>query len=275
MSKLNLARRKQKEPESHNQHRVEYPDVVKRVIFESDIILEVLDSRFWKETRNFEIEKEIRKKGKKIIFVLNKSDLADRKKILEEMSHHNISPYTFVSCKNRRGSSELRKRIKIEAKKFNKRKVYVGIIGYPNTGKSSLLNILSGRAIARVSPESGFTRGAQKVKIAEGILVFDTPGVIPSYENANKDRRDLFKHAQINVKMWDKVKEPEMLIYNLMEKYPMIIEDFYDIDAKGDSEILLEELGRKKRFLLKGDEVDKDRTARQILKDFQQGKIKI
>jgi len=275
MTKLNIARRKKSKPESHNQHRIEYPDVVKKVIFEADIILEVLDSRFWKETRNFEIEKDIRKKGKKLVFVFNKSDLIDRKKIVEEITRQQLVPHVFVSCKTRKGSSDLRKRIKIEAKKFNKKIVYVGIIGYPNTGKSSLINLLKGASVARVSSESGFTRGAQKVKIAEGILVFDTPGVIPSYENANRDRADLFKHAQINVKMWDKLKEPEMLIYNLMEKYPILIEDFYDIDAKGDSEVFLEELGRKKAFLLKGNEVDKDRTARQILKDFQQGKIRI
>ena len=276
MTKLiNIARRKKKKPESHNQHRVEYPEVVKKVITDADIILEVLDSRFWKETRNFEIEKEIRKRGKKLVFVFNKSDLVDRKKIIEEIIRQQLVPHVFVSSKTRKGSSDLRKRIKIEAKKFNKKMVYVGIIGYPNTGKSSLINLLSGARVARVSSESGFTRGSQKVKIAEGILVFDTPGVIPSYENANREDSDLFKHAQINVKTWDKVKEPEMLIYYLMKKYPMLIEDFYDIDAKGDSEILLEELGRKKAFLLKGNEVDKDRTARQVLKDFQQGKIRI
>lgn len=275
MTKLKISRRKPEKPESHNQHRVEYPDVVKKVIFEADIILEILDARFWNETRNFELEKEVRKKGKKLIFVFNKSDLIDTKKIVEEITRKQLVPYVFVSCKNRRGSGDLRKRIKIEAKKFHKRYVHVGIIGYPNTGKSSLLNMLKGASVARVSAESGFTRGSQKVKIAEGILLFDTPGVIPSYEDANKDDADLFKHAQINVKTWDKVKEPEMLIYNLMKKYPMLIEDFYEIDAKGDSEILLEELGRKKAFLLKGNEVDKDRTARQILKDFQQGKIRI
>ncbi|MDO8528404.1 MAG: GTPase [Nanoarchaeota archaeon] len=275
MTKLNIARRKKENPESHNQHRVEYPELVMKVISEAEVILEVLDARFWKETRNFEIEKEIRKKGKKIIYVLNKADLVDRKKIVAEMMSYKMLPYVFVSCKNRRGSSDLRKKIKIEAKRLNMRKVNIGLIGYPNTGKSSLINLMRGSRVSRVSPESGYTKGIQRVKISEGIYIIDTPGVIPSYENANKEDKDLFKHTQINVRTWDKVKEPEMLINSLIGKYPLLIENFYDINSEGDSEILLEELGRKKGFLLKGNEVDKDRTARLILRDFQEGKIRI
>ncbi len=275
MKDINISRRKKENPESHNQHRIEYPELVMKVISEAEVILEVLDARFWRETRNYEIEKEIRKKGKKIIYVLNKSDLVDRKKIVAEMISNKMLPYVFVSCKNRKGSSDLRKKIKIEAKRLNMKAVLIGLIGYPNTGKSSLINLLKGTRVARVSPESGYTKGIQRVKISEGIYLIDTPGVIPSYENANKEDKDLFKHAQINVRVWDKIREPEMVINSLIEKYKGIIEKFYSVDSEGDSEILLEKLGRKKGFLLKGNEVDKDRTARQILRDFQEGKIRI
>lgn len=260
---------------SQNQHKIKYPEIVRQVISESDIILEILDSRFWKETRNFEFEKEIKKQRKRIIFIFNKSDLVDRKKLIREISENNVYPYVLVSCKSRKGSSDLRERIKIEAKKIDRDKIYVGLIGYPNTGKSSVINLLRGHSVARVASESGFTKGMQKVKITDKVCLIDTPGVIPSSENSNLSAKDLVKHAQINVRMWDKVKEPEMIINDLMQKYPGLFEGFYKIKTNGNSEILIEKLGRKKGFLLKGNEIDKDRASRLILRDFQEGRIRV
>ncbi|MBS3155596.1 50S ribosome-binding GTPase [Candidatus Woesearchaeota archaeon] len=260
---------------NQNQHKIKYPEIARQVISESDIVLEILDSRFWKETRNFEFEKQIKKQKKRLIFIFNKSDLIDRKKLIKEIDENSIYPYVFVSCKSRKGSSDLRKRIQIEAKKIDKDKIYVGLIGYPNTGKSSVINLLRGHSVARVASESGFTKGMQKVKITEKIYLIDTPGVIPSSENSNLSVKDLVKHAQINVRMWDKVKEPEMIVDDLMKKYPELFEKFYKIKANGNSEILIEKLGRKKGFLLKGDEIDRDRTSRLILRNFQEGRIRV
>ena len=268
-------RKEAKKTQSHNQHKSKYPEIANQIILSSDIILEVLDSRFWMETRNFEIEEKIKEQGKKIIFILNKSDLIDKKRLIKGMEEYVIYPYVLVSCKNRKGSSDLMKRIKIEAKKIDKEKIYVGLIGYPNMGKSSVINLLRGSAVARVSPESGFTKGIQKVKITEKIYLIDTPGVIPTSEDSSIKKQNLFKHAQINVRTWDKIKDPEVIVHFLMQKYPKIIEEFYRIKASENSEILISELGRKKGFLVKGNEVDKDRTSRLILRDFQEGRIKV
>ena len=259
--------------DSTNKHRIEFPEIARQVILQSDIILEILDSRFWQETRNLEFEEEIKQLGKKIIFILNKSDLVDRKKLTREIG--SLYPRVLVSCKERKGSFELREKIKIEAKKIGKEKVYIGIIGYPNTGKSSVINILIGRRSAKVASEPGFTKGMQKVKLTENIFLFDTPGVIPSYENSNINKRDLVKHALINVRSWDKVKEPEMIIYNLIKQYPGMFEKFYNVQSNEDSEILIEKLGRKKHILRKGGVVDSDRTARMMLRDFQEGRIRV
>jgi len=246
-----------------------------QVIAQSDIIMEVLDSRFWRETRNTEFEKEIKKQKKKIIFVMSKSDLVDRKKTIKDMGENNLYPFVFVSAKYRKGSKELMQRIKIESRKINKDKIYVGVVGYPNTGKSSIINMLRGSSITRVSSESGFTKGMQKVRITDKILLIDTPGVIPISEDSNTKDRDLLKHALINTRTWDKIREPESIVHELMQKYPGVLEEFYNIPADGDSDILLENLGRKKSLLLKKNEVDYDKTARLILRDFQEGKIKV
>ena len=73
------------------------------------------------ETRNEELENTIKSKGKKIIYVLNKSDLVDVKEKRLEAQSKKLFPFVFISCKKRQGSKELRNRIKIEVKKIRRR----------------------------------------------------------------------------------------------------------------------------------------------------------
>jgi len=258
--------------EGRNDHKQTFPKLVREVIATSDIILEILDARFLKETRNPDLEKLILDKKKKIIYVLNKSDLVDIKKTKEKIQELELFPYAFVSCKDRKGGKDLRNRIKILAKNVEFKNVRVGVIGYPNTGKSSVINLLIGKASAKTAPQAGFTRGIQKIKLSEGIGILDTPGVIPDMEQAE---RFSIKHAEISARSHESVKDPEMVVYDIMKKYPGFLENFYKIETEGDSEILIEKLGRKMNFLKKGNKVDVDRTARLILKDWQEGRIKI
>jgi len=267
--RYSFSSRKTGTTDTDNQHRKAIPKLIKEMIEISDIVIEVIDSRFVEETRNKEIERLILEKGKKIIYVINKSDLVDRK---IEFS----LPFVYVSCKDRRGIRELRKRICIEASRIKDReKINVGIIGYPNTGKSSLINVLTGRASAGTAKEAGFTKGMQKIRLKKGIVILDSPGLIPEDEDSVTNTRDLAKHGKIGVRTADRVKEPEFIVFELMKQYPGVFEKFYEIDAGGDSEMLIEKLGRKKSVLKKGNLVDRDRTARIILKDWQDGKIKV
>lgn len=263
-----------------NKHREPYPKMVKEVIRISDIILEVLDARFLKETRNLQIEKLIKDSGKMIIYVINKIDLVNPGEIKEKISAEGLTPWVLMSCKNRIGTADLRNRIKIEVKRLKLEKTkgferaQVGIIGYPNTGKSSLLNILAGGKPARKSPQAGFTRGIQKVRLSKGILLLDTPGVIPENEYSPTGLPQLKKHGKIGVRTYDKMKNPEFVLADLMKQNQGLFENFYKIEANGDSEILINEIGKKRNFIKKGGVVDSDRTARAILKDWQEGKIR-
>ena len=251
--------------------RQKYPTLIKKIIEDSDIVLEILDARFPEETRNHEIEQEIKKLKKIIIYVLNKSDLTTKIK-----KFNYLSPNIVVSCKERKGIRILRNLIKQFSKKISKKeKVIVGIIGYPNTGKSSLINILIGKASAGTGAQAGFTRGIQKLKLDENTVLLDSPGVIPEKEYSGVEKEKIARHTMVGGRSYSQVKEPEIVIANLMKEYPKVLEKFYKIKANGDSEVLIEKLGNKKGFMKKGGKVNEDQTARDILKDWQDGKIKV
>lgn len=266
--------RKKSGDNTTNKHKLSIPKIVMPVVEQSDILLEILDARFIDETRNKEIEKRIIERGKVIVYILNKIDLVDIKNLYEKIELENLKPYILFSCIERKGLRDLRKIIKIEAKRQGWQTTRVGVFGYPNTGKSSIINLLMGKKVARTSPEAGFTKGIQKLKFSKGILLLDTPGIIPEKENSNINEKDLTKHAQIGVRTWDRTKDPDLIVYELIKRFPKIIQKFYNIKEDADINQILEELGRRKNFLKKGNQVDIDRTARQILRDWQEGKIK-
>lgn len=258
--------------------RTKYPEISKKIILSSDIILEILDARFIEETRNLESEKQIKEKNKQIIYVLNKSDLIDIKKMKKE-GLKELYPYVFTSCELRRGIKDLRDKIKMIAKKIEKSvdesgRITVGVIGYPNTGKSSLINILIGKSLAGTGSDAGFTKGIQKLKLTPEIVLLDSPGVIPEKEYSDSQRDKIAQHTKLSARSYSQIRDPEIVIADLAKELSKVFEKHYNIDTKGDSEVLLEELGRQKNFLKKGGEVDTIKTARLILKEWQEGKIK-
>ncbi len=256
--------------------KAKFSEMSEEIIRISDIVLEVLDARFIKETRNHESEKLIEKYGKKLIFVINKSDLADIEKLKKELPE-DMRPYVLVSCIRKRGVQKLRDKIKMEVKRIGDEKYpkkHVGIIGYPNTGKSSLINMLIGKSSVGTSSEAGFTKGVQKIRLAENILLIDTPGVIPQKEYVHERIMETGKHSIIGARTNSQIKDPESEIYSIMNKYPGVIEKFYGFENLG-FEVFIEQLGRKRNFIKKGNLVDEERTLRSILKDWQEGKIRI
>lgn len=264
--------------ENIRKQKAKYPMLAEKVVKMSDIVLEILDSRFINETRNPELEKQIQKEKKKIIYVFNKSDLIDTKKVSEEDKM--LNPKVFVSCSERRGIKELRNKIKALAKKVENpvdimvKRVTVGVIGYPNTGKSSVINVLSGKGSAGIGADAGYTKTIQKIRLTAGIALLDSPGVIPKKEYSTSDNRTWSRNTKVGARSYGQVKNPEVVVSDLMREYPNVFETFYGISAEGDSETLIEELGRRKGFLNKGNKVDEDKTARFIIKDWQRGNIK-
>src|SRR3989338_2476256 len=238
--------------------------IVNDVIRKSDIILEVVDARFYSESRNEELEKKVMRAGKKLIIVLNKCDLVS-KDLLDKIKKQ-IPDSVFVSSKENLGTTILRKKILETAKR---KEVIAGVVGYPNTGKSSLINMLKHSSAAKTSKESGLTRAKQLIRIDRKIVMIDTPGVLQYME------KDKSKLVLLNAISASQAKEPDIPAMEIIEKFskenPSALEKFYGIELKEDAYETLEEIARKLRKFRKKGEIDIDSVSRKIIDDWQKG----
>jgi len=151
--------------------------------------------------------------------------------------------------------------------------IKVGVIGYPNTGKSSVINVLVGfKEVAKTSPIAGLTRGVQWIKGKDNIMFLDTPGVIPV------DEKDETEQALMSVIDPNKLVNPELAAMRIIQLFldynKRSLEKFYDvkIESVDTFEILLE-IGKGKNLLRKGGKVDEIRTALMIIRDWQKGDL--
>ena len=235
---------------------------VNTVLQQTDLIIEVLDSRMIEGSRNREIEDKIRRAGKQILYVINKCDMVDQKTLTPWKKM--LNPCVFISSRYHLGTTMLKKKI-LELSKGEE--VTVGVVGYPNVGKSSLINALAGRAKARTSPESGFTKGLQKIKVDNKIFLLDTPGVFPNRE------KDMQKHAMIGAVDYGRIKDPETAALGLIEQEKEAVLRYYQVEGD-DPEEILEKIAVKLKKMIKGGEPDLESTARLVLKYWQMGKIR-
>ena len=157
--------------------------------------------------------------------------------------------------------------------KLKKEKIKVVIMGYPNTGKSTLINRLSKGARARVSSESGFTKGMQLIAGKANLLLMDTPGVVP-YE----ERDELLLGLMSGISP-SKLNDPDIVAYeilNILKKNnPSAIKEAYGLDTELEPEEMLIELGKKNNLLMKGGIADERRAAIKLISDWHKGKIRL
>jgi len=234
-----------------------------------------------------EIESKLRKAHKMMIYVLNKSDL-----LKERFSDlvFDFEPYVFVSAKNNLGTTKLRNILRDLAKekqisyrrlkssvretKVKEEPLLVGVLGYPNTGKSSLINVLKQKKAALTSSTPGFTKGMQKVRIGKNIYLIDTPGVFAYKENKFLDEK---QYTLTNVKDYRKVKDPDIVAVEILDRAyrnnPDAIEDLYGVKPRSDPEETLELIAKKFNWLVKGGKPNIDQVSRRIIQDWQRGKL--
>jgi len=253
---------------------VSYKALVKDVIKKADVLLEVIDARFPEETRNSEVELEIIRLNKPFIIVINKSDLVSREKLEKtKIRLLRIAPVIFVSSKDRSGTTMLRHQILASAS-MKGQNILVGTLGYPNVGKSSVINGVTGRHRTSTSSVSGHTKGVQHVDAGSRIMFIDTPGVIPF------DEKDEYLQGLLGIKdathLKDHIGVALKIIEKILAENKAALESFYNITIENQTSYgVLEMIGKQCNFLQKKGEVDETRTATKIINDWQNGLLLI
>ncbi len=244
------------------------------VIRKADIIAEVLDARFVEGTRNERIEKYVRNNGKGLFFVVNKVDLVGNKTVAEiKKTLGKEGRVVFTSAKDRQGSIRIREAIGKLAKSSDG-EVKVGFVGYPNTGKSSVINFLRGKRVAPASVSAGFTKGEKLIRVSQRVMLVDTPGVIPFEE------RDERKLVLLCAKSPNQVEDVqgcgEEIVRFVMARGKEALEKEYGVELTGkeDEEEALEKIAVAKKWMLSGGRPNIDTAARRVMLDWQKGKIR-
>ena len=251
-----------------------YKTLVKDVIKKADVLMEVLDARFPDETRNRDVEREIVSLNKPFIIVINKCDLVSREKIEKTKAYlSKTAPTVFVSSKDKSGTTILRHQI-LESACIKGRDILVGTLGYPNVGKSSIINSVTGRHRTSTSPISGHTKGVQKVYAGSRIMFMDTPGVIPF------DETDEYIQGLLGIKDATKIQDHVGVSLKIIEKILVenktALESFYHITIENQSSYdVLELIGKQCNFLQKKGEIEEARTAIKVITDWQNGLLLI
>lgn len=151
----------------------------------------------------------------------------------------------------------------------DRKQIAVGFIGYPNSGKSSIINTLRKKKVCNVAPIPGETKVWQYITLMRRIYLIDCPGVVPP--NPNDKEEDILLRGVVRV---ENVENPEQYIPGVLRKVqPKHLERTYGVKSTGDSLEFLSVLGRKGGRLLRGGEPDLDGVAKMVINDFLRGKI--
>uniref|UniRef100_T1IWK6 Nucleolar GTP-binding protein 2 n=1 Tax=Strigamia maritima TaxID=126957 RepID=T1IWK6_STRMM len=245
-----------------------------KVIDSSDVVIQVLDARDPMGTRSKHIEEFLKKEKphKHLIFVMNKCDLIPTwvaKKWVEVLSPTCPTMLFKGSMKNPFGKGALINLLRQFAKLHeDKKQISVGFIGYPNVGKSSVINALRAKKVCKVAPIAGETKVWQYITLMRRIYLIDCPGVV--YPTGDSDA-DIVLKGVVRVEM---VKNPEDYIEIVLQRVQKeYIIKTYKIEDWTDTADFMEQLARRTGKLLKGAEPDVPTVAKMVLNDWQRGKL--
>uniref|UniRef100_A0A4W5MN19 Nucleolar GTP-binding protein 2 n=1 Tax=Hucho hucho TaxID=62062 RepID=A0A4W5MN19_9TELE len=252
-----------------------------KVIDSSDVIIQVLDARDPMGTRSQSIETYMRKEKpwKHLIFVLNKCDLIPTwvtKRWVAVLSAEYPTLAFHASLTNSFGKGSLIQLLRhpplhtdqTKLPILSKKQISVGFIGYPNVGKSSVINTLRSKKVCNVAPLAGETKVWQYITLMRRIFLIDCPGVVYPSEDSESD---IVLKGVVQV---EKIRNPEEHIPAVLERAkPEYIQKTYRIPTWSSPEDFLEKLAMRMGKLLKGGEPDLPCVSKMVLNDWQRGRI--
>jgi len=245
-----------------------------KVIDSSDVVINVLDARDPIGTRCPPIEGYMKKEKphKHLIFVLNKVDLVPTwvtQKWVAILSQEYPTIAFHASINHPFGKGCLINLFRqLSTLHASSKQISVGFIGYPNTGKSSVINALRAKKVCKAAPLAGETKVWQYITLMKKVYLIDCPGVVhPSTES---DEEKVLKGV-VRVEM---VKDPEDYVTAVLQRVKkQYIERTYKVTDWENTTDFLEKVAQRSGKLIKGGEFDINTVAKMVLNDWQRGKL--
>jgi len=250
---------------------------IKETLGHIDLVIEVLDARIPFSSQN-PLLSSLRG-NKPCIKVLTKSDLADPELTkqwqlwLEQEQGVKSLALTTEQPERMRQLVDLSRKM-ISQLPGKRQLLNTMIMGIPNVGKSSLINILAQRTIAKTGNEPAVTKAQQRINLARDFVLFDTPGVLwPKVEN----EPGMYRLA-VSGAVKDTAYEYDDIAFfaadYLLNAYPELIKQRYKLTQLPLNELeLIEAIGRKRGCLRAGGKVDMDKASKILLSELRSGKL--
>ncbi len=247
-----------------------------------DFVIYVLDARAPLASVNPKFQELVG--GKPIIYVLNKIDLADDS-VTDQFRKYFCSSNSTCLALNCTQSGIISK-IESVAKTLCSAKIdkyrakgltailRCMVLGVPNSGKSTLVNNLCGAGRAVTGNKPGVTKGKQWVRATSTFEVLDTPGTLwPSFSEEWQGE-NLALVGSIRDEVFDVGELALVLIEKLQKLYPNALSSRYNVDTQDKTALeIYEDIAAAKKFMLRGGEVDYERTAKTIVDDFRKTRL--
>lgn len=246
-----------------------------------DMVIEIRDARIPNSSSNPMLRQMINHKP--YLILLSKKDKADDLKTKQWVEHFKDEGIACISIDLLKDNvikmvkDEVHKIMKPWSDKqksrgINPRAIRVMVSGIPNVGKSTLINRIAKKKIAKTADKPGVTRSLQWIRLDKDIDLLDTPGILwPKFDNETIGL-NLAVVGSINDDILDVEQISVYALKYLVNKYPNFIKKRYNIEIDEDPYVMLENIGNSKGLLRKG-EVDFERTMKYFLTEIRNDKI--
>ncbi|MFE4704140.1 ribosome biogenesis GTPase YlqF [Peribacillus simplex] len=248
-----------------------------------DIIFELVDARIPASSRNPMIDEIIQHKPR--VILLNKADMADPVKTNMWLEHYKAQGKTAIAINSQAGNglnqitAAAKKLLKekyerMESRGIKPRAIRAMIVGIPNVGKSTLINRLAKKNIAKTGNTPGVTKAQQWIKVGKELELLDTPGILwPKFED---------QEVGLKLALTGAIKDTilnlhEVSLYGLrfLEKeYPDRMKSRYNLDVIPQETLeLFDAVGKFRGCLASGGFIDYDKTAELVVREIRSEKM--
>jgi ribosome biogenesis GTPase A len=257
-------------------HMLETENLLKKVISKVDAVLEILDARLPQASANPFVNKIC--KGKFRLKVLNKNDLADPEQTklwLDYFETEKKVPAVSICGTQKSQAYGALNYCVSQIDRNRARKLKVMVLGIPNTGKSTILNSLAGKKIAKTGNVPAITRHQQRTSLNNNIDIYDTPGILWPVIEPKKKAYILAASGAISDTAIDYTDIAFFAATLLIKNYPDLLMLRYPFleTLPNDELMLIEKIGSAKGCLKKGGIVNLQKASEVLIRELRAGKI--